>query len=143
MTVRCQITRDKHGIDGSLFPSYYLFLERREDRRRFFLLSARRKRRATTCTFLISMDSINIPLAEKSTSDVCCPSGESSGSDFAAGRRMIIGYLRSNFLGTQFVLSREATDSAFNLNGEKWNREIAAISYVSSLIIQTGFRLYI
>lgn len=135
MTVRCRITRDKHGIEGGLFPSYYLFLERREDRRRFFLLSARRKRRAATCTYLISMDAINTPSGEKLTSDTVCSNSEINGYNFANGGKMSMGFLRSNFLGTQFVLIREATDSNGNLSGEERNREIAAIAYVSTLYI--------
>ncbi|VDL44450.1 unnamed protein product [Hymenolepis diminuta] len=137
MTIRCRITRDKHGIEGGLFPSYYLFLERREDRRRFFLLSARRKRRAATCTYLISMDAINTPSGEKLISDTVCSNSEINSYNFANGGKMSMGFLRSNFLGTQFVLIREAIDSNGNLSSEEWNREIAAIAYEPNLL---GFK---
>lgn len=133
MTIRCRITRDKHGIEGGLFPSYYLFLERREDRRRFFLLSARRKRRAATCTYLISMDSINIPTGDKLASEAICPASEKNSCDLNGnGGKMPMGYLRSNFLGTQFVLSREASDSNGNLSASDCKKEIAVIAYVST-----------
>ncbi|VDN97919.1 unnamed protein product [Rodentolepis nana] len=137
MTIRCRITRDKHGIEGGLFPSYYLFLEGREDRRQFFLLSARRKRRATTCTYLISMDTINTPSGEKIASDTICSSTEVDAYNFGNGGKVSVGCLRSNFLGTQFVLCREASDSNDNSSGEEWNREIALIAYEPNLL---GFK---
>nr|CDS25385.2 tubby [Hymenolepis microstoma] len=137
MTIRCRITRDKHGIEGGLFPSYYLFLEGLEDRRRCFLLSARRKRRAATCTYLISMDAINAPSGEKFAPNTVCSSTEMNAYNFGNGGKVSMGCLRSNFLGTQFVLCREAPDSNRISSGEEWNREIAAIAYEPNLL---GFK---
>lgn len=128
MTVCCRISRDKRGLEGGLFPSYFLHLERQEDGRRFFLLAARRKRRATTCNYLISLD------ATTSTTI-------SSPLDSPGDGRLTVGHLRSNFLGTQFILlstrSRYASLHAstghpnVDLASGDWSKEIATISYVS------------
>ncbi|EUB61497.1 Tubby protein [Echinococcus granulosus] len=129
VTVCCRISRDKHGLEGGLFPSYFLHLERQEDGRRFFLLAARRKRRATTCNYLISLDAT----APSTTT--------SSPLDAPGDGRLNVGHLRSNFLGTQFVLLSSRRKYAglhtstghpdVELAGGDWSKEIATISYVS------------
>ncbi|VDP67563.1 unnamed protein product [Echinostoma caproni] len=129
VTIRCRISRDKRGMDRGLFPTYYLHMERED--RKFFLLAARRRKRSTTSNYVISCDATDLSRAAES---------------FA-------GKLRSNFLGTQFVLyaggkrvrrgdmsapnrsraSIRSTDSeAFengSLVGSETLRELAAIVY--------------
>ncbi|KAL5108139.1 hypothetical protein TcWFU_008927 [Taenia crassiceps] len=134
VTVCCRISRDKHGLEGGLFPSYFLHLERQEDGRRFFLLAARRKRRATTCNYLISLDAT-------------APTTISSPLDALGGGRLTVGHLRSNFLGTQFVLlstrSRctdlhsSAGHSDVDFASGDWSKEIATISYEPNIL---GFK---
>ncbi|VDM30368.1 unnamed protein product [Hydatigera taeniaeformis] len=131
VTVCCRISRDKHGIEGGLFPSYFLHLERQEDGRRFFLLAARRKRRTTTCNYLISLD------ATATSSPLNAP----------GDGRLTVGNLRSNFLGTQFVLL--STRSRYigpyastghhdvDLASGDWSKEIATISYEPNIL---GFK---
>ncbi|CAH8566536.1 unnamed protein product [Schistosoma turkestanicum] len=80
VTVRCRITRDKQGVDRGIFPSYYLHLEKGD--RKFFLLAARRRKRSTTSNYVISCDATNL---------------SRDGISFA-------GKLRSNFLGTHFIV---------------------------------------
>ncbi|KAH9280932.1 Tubby -like protein [Echinococcus granulosus] len=135
VTVCCRISRDKHGLEGGLFPSYFLHLERQEDGRRFFLLAARRKRRATTCNYLISLDAT----APSTTT--------SSPLDAPGDGRLNVGHLRSNFLGTQFVLLSSRRKYAglhtstghpdVELAGGDWSKEIATISYEPNIL---GFK---
>ncbi|CAL8073117.1 unnamed protein product [Calicophoron daubneyi] len=79
-TIRCRITRDKRGVDRGLFPTYYLHME--QDDRKFFLLAARRRKRSATSNYVISCDATNL----------------SRNAECFAGK------LRSNFLGTHFIL---------------------------------------
>ncbi|CAH8869877.1 unnamed protein product [Trichobilharzia szidati] len=80
VTMHCCITRDKRGVDGGIYPSYYLHLERED--RKFFLLAARRRKRSTTSNYVISCDVTNL----------------------SRGAKCLAGKLRSNFLGTQFTV---------------------------------------
>eukprot|EP00108_Taenia_solium_P006977 TsM_000986200 transcript=TsM_000986200 gene=TsM_000986200 len=134
VTVCCRISRDKHGLEGGLFPSYFLHLERQEDGRRFFLLAARRKRRATTCNYLISLDAT-------------VPTTILSPLDASSDGRLTVGHLRSNFLGTQFVLlsTRSRYTGLHTSTGHPdvdvasgdWSKEIATISYEPNIL---GFK---
>ncbi|KAF6777021.1 hypothetical protein AHF37_03991 [Paragonimus kellicotti] len=80
MTVRCRITRDKHGMDRGIYPTYYLHMERED--RKFFLLAARRRKRSATSNYVISSDA----------------------TDLSRNAYSFAGKLRANFLGTQFVV---------------------------------------
>ncbi|CAH8869873.1 unnamed protein product [Trichobilharzia szidati] len=80
VTMHCCITRDKRGVDGGIYPSYYLHLEKED--RKFFLLAARRRKRSTTSNYVISCDVTNL----------------------SRGAKCLAGKLRSNFLGTQFTV---------------------------------------
>ncbi|CAH8466015.1 unnamed protein product [Dicrocoelium dendriticum] len=79
-TVRCRITRDKRGVDRGIFPTYYVHMEQED--RKYFLLAARRRKRSATSNYIISCDATDL---------------SRSAASFA-------GKLRSNFVGTQFVL---------------------------------------
>ncbi|TPP59509.1 Tubby protein [Fasciola gigantica] len=137
VTIRCRISRDKHGVDRGLFPTYYLHMERED--RKFFLLAARRRKRSTTSNYVISCDATDLSRAAES---------------FA-------GKLRSNFLGTQFVLyaggkrarrgdmsapnrsraSIRSTDSETYEDGSAYGhdtlRELAAVIYDTNVL---GFK---
>ncbi|KAF8564991.1 hypothetical protein P879_04758 [Paragonimus westermani] len=80
VTIRCRITRDKHGMDRGIYPTYYLHMERED--RKFFMLAARRRKRSATSNYVISSDATDL----------------SRNADSFAGK------LRANFLGTQFVV---------------------------------------
>lgn len=81
LTVRCQISRDKHGLDRGVYPTYYLHLE--EDDGKFFLLAARRRKRSRNSNYVISCDATNLSRSSES----------------------IVAKLKANFLGTHFTLS--------------------------------------
>ena len=53
--IKCQITRDKRGIEGRLYPTYYLRLEM-EDGKNVFLLVAKKRKKQSTANYLISID---------------------------------------------------------------------------------------
>uniref|UniRef100_A0A5K3F7Y4 Tub domain-containing protein n=1 Tax=Mesocestoides corti TaxID=53468 RepID=A0A5K3F7Y4_MESCO len=126
VTVRCRISRDKRGLERGLFPNYFLHLEREEDNRRFFLLAARRRRRAAAnCNYAISLDAAD--------------SLDSSNSDHS----LTVGRLRSNFLGTRFVLSScrnyNRHDTCCSVSGGLGDnsKEIAAVTYEANIL---GFK---
>ncbi|CAI9738555.1 Hypothetical predicted protein [Octopus vulgaris] len=79
--IKCRITRDKRGVDRSVYPTYYLHMER-EDGKKQFLLAGRKRKKSTTSNYLISTDP----------------------TDLSRGGEAYIGKLRSNLLGTQFTL---------------------------------------
>uniref|UniRef100_A0A914GTD8 Tubby-like protein n=1 Tax=Globodera rostochiensis TaxID=31243 RepID=A0A914GTD8_GLORO len=43
-TLKCRITRDKHGVDKGIYPNYYLHLEKNDGRRTFLLAARKRKK---------------------------------------------------------------------------------------------------
>ena len=76
--IQCRITRDKHGMEKGLFPTYYMHVERPGDgkkvrpsgttahlyracfRRQFFILAGRKRRRSATSNYLISTDATDL-----------------------------------------------------------------------------------
>ena len=38
-TIKCRVTRDKHGMDKSMFPTYFLHLETEDSGRKVIILS--------------------------------------------------------------------------------------------------------
>ncbi|OON14333.1 Tub family protein, partial [Opisthorchis viverrini] len=103
ITVRCRITRDKHGVDRGIFPTYYVHLER--DDRKFFLLAARRRKRSATSNYVISCDATDL----------------SRRADSFAGK------LRSNFLGTQFVIYGDSAGIGCGVVGKRSKRPDLAL----------------
>ena len=59
LTVKCRITRDKHGVDRGMFPTYFMHFER-EDGKKVFLLAARKRKRSKTSNYLITIDPIDL-----------------------------------------------------------------------------------
>ncbi len=53
--IKCQITRDKRGIEGRIYPTYYLRMEI-EDGKKIFLLTAKKRKKNATSNYLISID---------------------------------------------------------------------------------------
>ncbi|XP_063970122.1 tubby-related protein 3-like [Lytechinus pictus] len=80
-SVRCRITRDKKGVDRSVYPTYYLHMER-EDGRKQFLLAARRRKKSKTSNYLMTTDP----------------------TDLSRDGENFVGKLRANFMGTQFTI---------------------------------------
>ena len=59
LTIKCRITRDKHGVDRGMFPTYFMHFER-EDGKKVFLLAARKRKRSKTSNYLITIDPIDL-----------------------------------------------------------------------------------
>jgi hypothetical protein len=78
---KCRITRDRKGMDKGLFPIYYLHLER-DTGKKIFLLAGRKRKKSKTSNYVISCDPTDL-------------SRQTDG---------FVGKLRSNVLGTTFVL---------------------------------------
>ena len=111
--MKCKISRDKRGVDKGIYPTYYLHLDR-EDGKRQFLLAARRRKKSTTSNYLISCDATDL---------------KRDGDSF-------IGKLRSNFLGTNFVVFDNGMNPDCKLEepSKGMRRELSAIAYVRLLI---------
>ncbi|VDO43139.1 unnamed protein product [Onchocerca flexuosa] len=113
VTYKCRITRDKKGVDRSIYPIYYLHLEK-DDEKRIFLLAARRRKKSATANYLFSIDPTDL---------------KRSGSSF-------IGKVRSNALGTQFTLYDNGENPKKSwVIGDSVRQELAAVIYVRMLIL--------
>lgn len=82
--VRCRITRNTKGIDRVLYPAYFLHMEREDGRSPVFLMAGRKRKKVSTSTYQISTDP----------------------TDLSKGGQSAIASLRSNVMGTAFILSR-------------------------------------
>ncbi|NWX41128.1 TULP3 protein, partial [Steatornis caripensis] len=117
ITVKCRITRDKKGMDRSLFPTYYMHLER-DDNRKTFLVAGRKRKKTKTSSYLISIDP----------------------TDLSRRGESFIGKLRSNFMGTKFTVYDNGVSpvKAQSLVEEAHTRqELAAVCYETNVL---GFK---
>lgn len=117
-TIKCRVTRDKHGMDKSMFPTYFLHLEREDSGEKIFLLAARKRKKSRSSNYVISTDPTDL---------------SRDGINF-------IGKLRSNFLGTSFTIF----DGGINPHkgrampdGSNVRQELAAIHYETNVL---GFK---
>ncbi|XP_008571271.1 PREDICTED: tubby-related protein 3 isoform X2 [Galeopterus variegatus] len=117
VTVKCQITRDKKGMDRGLFPTYYMHLEKDENQK-IFLLAGRKRKKSKTSNYIISTDP----------------------TDLSREGERYIGKLRSNFMGTKFTVYDHGV-SPVRAQGlvEKAHirQELAAICYETNVL---GFK---
>ncbi|CAG8501900.1 11004_t:CDS:2 [Racocetra fulgida] len=84
LLVLCKITRSKEGF-GKLYPQYELYIEEpieNDEPRRTFLLAARKKKNSKNSHYVITTARL----------------------DSAVSSKKIVGKVRSNFLGTAFVM---------------------------------------
>ncbi|CAG8454518.1 10540_t:CDS:2 [Acaulospora morrowiae] len=82
--VLCKITRSKDGF-GKLYPQYELYIEETLENGEeitTFLLSARKRKKSKSSHYVITTDRLDVPASVKN----------------------IVGKVRSNFLGTAFVI---------------------------------------
>ncbi|KFW11967.1 Tubby-related protein 3, partial [Eurypyga helias] len=117
VTVKCRITRDKKGMDGGLFPTYYMHLER-EDNRKTFLLAGRKRKKSKTSNYLISVDP----------------------TDLSRQGEGFIGKLRSNLMGTKFTVYDRGvnpTKAQTLVEKARTRQELAAICYETNVL---GFK---
>ena len=118
ITVKCRVTRDQRGMERSVFPTYFLHLEREDNGKRMFLLAARKRKKSRNSNYLISVDA----------------------TDLSRDGENFVGKLRSNFLGTSFTIfddgvnpsTRKALPDLSNVR-----QELAAIHYNTNVL---GFK---
>uniref|UniRef100_A0A183C3M5 Tub domain-containing protein n=1 Tax=Globodera pallida TaxID=36090 RepID=A0A183C3M5_GLOPA len=67
-TLKCRITRDKHGVDKGIYPNYYLHLEK-NDGRKIFLLAARKLRSNAMGTMFTIFDNGESPKKSSAIGD--------------------------------------------------------------------------
>lgn len=113
MQIKCRITRDKKGVDRTMYPTYYLHMER-EDGRKIFLLAGRKRKKSATSNYLISIDP----------------------TDLGRESETFVGKLRSNRLGTQFTVFDNG-DAPGKGSAETRRKELAAIVYDTNVL---GFK---
>lgn len=117
VTVNCRIVRDKKGIDGGIFPTYYLYLEKTNGSK-VFLMAGRKRKRSTTSNYLISTDS----------------------RDLSRNGGGYIGKVRSNALGTRFTVYDNGVNPAkrpFVPETIDIRQELVALCYETNVL---GFR---
>lgn len=114
LTVKCRITRDKHGVDRGMFPTYFMHFER-EDGKKVFLLAARKRKRSKTSNYLITIDPIDL---------------KRDGENF-------IGKLRANYLGTQFTVYNNGSNPNKGVSEDSIREELISIIYDTNIL---GFK---
>ncbi|XP_023662835.2 tubby protein homolog isoform X2 [Paramormyrops kingsleyae] len=117
VTVKCRITRDKKGMDRGMYPTYYLHLER-EDGKKVFLLAGRKRKKSKTSNYLISVDP----------------------TDLSRDGESFIGKLRSNLMGTKFMVydsGKNPGKTASGVEAGSLRQELAAICYETNVL---GFK---
>ncbi|OXB70608.1 UNVERIFIED_CONTAM: hypothetical protein H355_013659 [Colinus virginianus] len=148
ITVKCQITRDKKGMDRGLFPTYYMHLEKDNNRKN-------RKSRISSCVLLeqIKISRIVITVQNKNGNRYGKWRGRKrkksktsnylisvDPTDLSREGESFIGKLRSNLMGTKFTVYDHGI-SPVKAQGlvEKVHtrQELAAIYYETNVL---GFK---
>lgn len=118
VTIKCRVTRDQKGMERSLYPTYFLHMERGDSGKKIFLLAARKRKRSRNSNYLVSIDP----------------------TDLSRGGENYVGKVRSNFVGTSFTiyddganpLKRKARSSVSQIR-----EELAAVHYDTNVL---GFK---
>jgi tubby-related protein 1 len=119
-TLQCYIVRNKKGLKNKMYPTYELYMEE-EDR---FLLASKKRSKNKTSNYIISMDAKN--LAKESAS--------------------YLGKLRSNFVGTEFVIydkginPKEVDDESASISLMTVRQELGVVLYESNILGSRGPR---
>ncbi|XP_061124264.1 tubby-related protein 3 isoform X2 [Syngnathus typhle] len=116
-TIKCRITRDKKGMDGGFYPTYYMHMER-EDGKKVFLLAGRKRKKSKTSNYLISVDP----------------------TDLSREGESFIGKLRSNLMGTKFTVYNNGANPCKNgaaMEDGGTRQELAAVCYETNVL---GFK---
>lgn len=117
-TVKCRVTREKRGMERSVYPAYYLFLEREEGGKKIFLLGARKRKKSKSSNYLISVDATDL---------------SRKGENF-------IGKLRANFVGTSFTVFNNGVNPTVREampDGSNVREELAGVMYETNVL---GFK---
>ncbi|KAF0347940.1 Tub-domain-containing protein [Gigaspora margarita] len=118
--VLCKITRSKEGF-GKLYPQYELYIEEpieNDEPRRTFLLAAKKKKNSKNSHYVITTSRL----------------------DSAASSKKIVGKVRSNFLGTAFVMysnGRSPFKREPELSDMQLREELGAVVYDPNIL---GFK---
>ena len=118
VTIKCRVTREKRGMERSVYPAYYLFLEREEGGKKIFLLGARKRKKSKSSNYLISVDATDL---------------SRKGDNF-------IGKLRANFVGTSFTVFDSGLNPSLRQalpDGSNVRQELAAAIYETNVL---GFK---
>jgi tubby-related protein 1 len=119
-TLQCYIVRNKKGLKNKMYPTYELYMEE-EDR---FLLASKKRSKNKTSNYIISMDPKN--LAKESAS--------------------YLGKLRSNFVGTEFVIydkginPKEVDEESASISLMTVRQELGVVLYESNILGSRGPR---
>ena len=116
VSIKCRVQREKRGMERSMFPTYYLYLEMENVSKKLFMLAARKRKKSRSSNYLISIDAKDL---------------SREGDNF-------IGKLRSNFLGTSFTIYDSGVNPSSSRKGRQSIREeLAAIHYETNVL---GFK---
>ena len=118
VSVKCRVQREKRGMERSMFPTYYLYLEMETVSKKMFLLAARKRKKSRSSNYLISTDA----------------------KDLSRDGKNYVGKLRSNFLGTSFVIYDNGinpTSRKASFNQAAIRQELAAVHYETNVL---GFK---
>ncbi len=117
-SVRCRVQREKRGMERSMFPTYFLFLDRGEDHKLVFVLAARKRKKSRSSNYIVS----------------------TSAQDLSRGGQNFISKLRSNFLGTSFTIydnGENPTSRSLHPDKSNLRQELAAVHYETNVL---GFK---
>ena len=118
VTIKCRVTRDQKGMERSLYPTYFLHLEREDNGKKIFLLAARKRKRSRSSNYLVSIDP----------------------TDLSRGGENFVGKVRSNFLGTSFTIFDCGVSPSTRKSpptNAKIRQELAAVHYDTNVL---GFK---
>ncbi|CAF3801671.1 unnamed protein product [Rotaria socialis] len=119
--VQCRLRRDKDGVQGGFFPTFYLQVERPSDNKKFFILAARK------------VAKVNRQIEYVITTNVETLSKGSDGEG-------CVGKLRGNNMsGTEYTLfdngsSPNKSSSKHSNNKEDLRRQLAAVVYSVNIL---------
>ncbi len=118
MTIKCRLTRDQKGMERSLYPTYFLHMEREDSGKKIFLLAARKRKKSRFSNYLISIDP----------------------TDLSRGGENFVGKVRSNFVGTSFTIFDDGANPVrrkVRSNAKTVREELAAVHYETNVL---GFK---
>ncbi|CAI8000145.1 Tubby protein homolog [Geodia barretti] len=111
VAVKCRVSRDKRGMDKTMYPTYLLHLEQEDTGEKVFLLAARKRKKSRSSNYLLSTNQ----------------------TDLSRGGDNYVAKLRSNFLGTSFTVYDDGINPSkrqSRLNRSATREEMALVHYV-------------
>eukprot|EP01138_Halocafeteria_seosinensis_P015407 gb/GECG01015724.1/.p1 GENE.gb/GECG01015724.1/~~gb/GECG01015724.1/.p1 ORF type:complete len:505 (+),score=67.99 gb/GECG01015724.1/:1-1515(+) len=111
--VQCYIERKKTGLKW-MYPEYYLYMKN-DDR---FLLAAKKRSKQKTSNYLMSMDK----------------------GDMSRDSPNFLGKVRSNLMGTEFIVYDDGQNPSKASNPEEVREELGVVTYASHLFSTKGPR---